>query len=321
MVKYKLKVGGNMGNLENTLMMLLKLKKGNIVKKSELAKELGVSEKQISRYKKALDELFTIESIPGPTGGYKLIDSYFPFKELLTEDELLLLQYYAKSIQYIDNSKLARALDKINYSILNGNNQSTAEIIPFSRIKNSNLNEMQAKAYESILYKYEIIIEYKSNQGLCTKRRIHPYKLFIYKGEYYILAKCLMKDKIRYFKLVRIKDMIVTSTKFDDDFDADTYLKKVQNNSLGIFNEKEYKLKMIVHPPMANTVSERIWVDNQIITELDDGSILFEATMKGGPEIISWIFSLRIYAEVIEPDFLKRELQEELEKMIKNFKK
>lgn len=71
---------------------------------------------------------------------------------------------------------------------------------------------------------------------------------------------------------------------------------------------------------MANTISERIWVDNQVITELENGSILFEATMKGGPEIISWILSMQSYVEVRDPQSLKVKLKEELEKMIKNLK-
>lgn len=308
-----------MTSLENTLKMILKLKNGDIVKKTDLAIELGVSEKQIARYKKALDGIFTIESVPGPNGGYKLLDSYFPFKELLSEDEIMLLQHYSKSIQYIDNTKLERALEKINYSILKGNNQSTVEIIPYSRIKDCNLRDIQNRLYEAVLCKYQVIIEYKSNEGVTTERRINPYKLFTYKGEYYILAKCLKKNDIRYFKLVRIKNMIVTSFVFNENFDADTYLKEMQENSLGIFYGREYNVKLIISPPMANTVNERIWVDNQIIKELDNGSILFEATMKGGPEIISWILSLRSYVKVLEPDYLKKELEEEVKKIIKNF--
>ena len=60
--------------------------------------------------------------------------------------------------------------------------------------------------------------------------------------------------------------------------------------------------------------------DNQVITELENGSILFEATMKGGPEIIFWILSMQSYVEVRGPQSLKVKLKEELEKMIKNLK-
>lgn len=310
-----------MGDLANTLKMLFKLKPGVVIKKHELADELQVSEKQISRYKKALDEIFCIDTIPGPLGGYKLLDLYFPFKELLTEEELMLLKSYSSSIQYIDNEALKKALDKINYSILRDGNQVSAEIIPYSRVKLSDdIADIQGKLYEAILNKNEIILTYKSNKGMVTKRRVQPFKLFVYKGEFYLIAKCLLKNDIRYFKITRIEKLIVTGFKFHSDFDVNTYLSEAKENNLGIFDGKQYELKLLIHPPMANTISERIWVDNQVIEELEDGSILFEATMKGGPEIISWILSMRSYVEVIEPLSLKEELIEELEK-IKNYYK
>ena len=298
--------------------MLFKLKRGIVVKRQELAEELSVSEKQISRYKRALDEFFTIESTPGPTGGYKLIDSYFPFKELLTEEEIILLRYYIKSIQYVDNEKLIRAVDKINYSILREDKQTITEIIPYSKVNNNDeIIEIQNKMYEAILNRNEVIISYKSNQGVITRRKIQPFKLFVYKGECYVVAMCLLKNQIRFFKLVRIKELIVTGIKFEVSVDIEKLVEESTKNSIGIFSGKEYKLKLKISPPMSNTISERIWVDNQVITELDNGEILFEATMKGGPEIISWILSMRTYVQVIEPDFLKQELKKELEQMIK----
>lgn len=311
-----------MSNLENTLRMLFKLKQGKIVKKCELAEELSVSERQISRYKRALDEVFTIESIPGPQGGYKLIDSYFPFKELLTKEEIILLKYYSNSLQYIDDEKLKKALDKINYSILKESNEMSTEIIPYSKINNNNqIIEIQNKMYEAILNKNEVIISYKSNKGVLTRRKIQPFKMFVYKGECYVVAMCLLKNEIRFFKLVRIKELIVTGIKFKISSDVEKIVEESTKNSIGIFSGKEYKLKLKIFPPMSNTISERIWVDNQVITELDNGEILFEATMKGGPEIISWILSMRSYVEIIEPEYLKMEIEEELKKMMENLKK
>lgn len=312
-----------MSNLDNTLKMLFKLKPGIVIKRKELANELNVSEKQVARYKRTLEEFFTIESIPGPTGGYRLLDSYFPFKELLTEEEIMLLKYYSASLQYSEDEKLKKALDKINYSILKENNQVSAQIIPYSRINNNgrDIQNMQNKFYEAILHKYEVIISYTSNEGKSTRRRIQPYKLFIYKGECYVVAKCLVKNDFRFFKLVRISELIVTSIKFQQDMNVEKFLKESMDKSIGIFYGQEYKLKLKIYPPMSNTIKERIWVDNQVINELENGEILFHATMKGGPEIISWILSMRSYVKVIEPESLKIELKEELEKMINNLKK
>lgn len=308
-----------MNHLENTLKMLFRLKQGGIIKKKDLAAEFGVSERQISRYKNNLSNLFAIDSVPGPNGGYKMLDSYFPFKELLTREEIMLLKIYITSSQYEDNEKIQKALDKINYTILKDSDNISAQIIPYSKINfdQEYMVKTQKDFYGAILNRNEVIIEYVGNNGKETRRRIEPYKLFIYKGETYIVANCLERNDIRFFKLIRIKHYIITSKNFDANIDIESRLKEYRENNIGIFSGQEYKLKLEISPPMANTVKERIWVDNQEIEDLNDGKILFKATMKGEPELISWILSMKSYVKVISPNSLREKIKEELEKMIK----
>lgn len=311
-----------MSNLENILKMLFELKKGNIIKKKDLANKLAVTEKQVLRYKNAISELFTIESIPGPNGGYKMIDSYFPFKELLTKEEIMILKMHISSCQYndIESEKLKRALEKINYTILKDTDNISAQMIPYSKVdvNNKYILTMQREFYEAVLNKQQVIIEYIGNNGINTKRTIEPYKLIIFKGEWYIVSKCLLKNDIRFFKLIRIKNYIVTSKRFKIDIDVDKLISEYRKNSIGIFGGKEYDIELEISPPMANTVKERIWVDNEIIEELNNGKILFKARMNIDPEIISWIFSMKSSVKIIKPEILKKEVKCELQKMIEN---
>lgn len=309
-----------MNHLENTLKMLFRLKQGVIIKKKDLATEFGVTERQISRYKNSLSNLFIIDSVPGPTGGYKMVDSYFPFKELLTKEEIMLLKIHISSSQYEDNEKIQRALDKINYTILKDSDNISAQIIPYSKVNVDEecMAKIQKDFYEAILNRNEIIIEYVGNNGKETRRKIEPYKLFVYKGETYIIANCLERNDIRFFKLIRIKHYIITSINFDANINIENKLEEYRKNNIGIFSGQEYKLKLEISPPMANTIKERIWVDNQEIEDLENGKILFKATMKGETELISWILSMKSYVKVISPKSLKEKIREELEKMIKN---
>lgn len=311
-----------MSNLENMLKMLFELKKGNIVKKKDLANKLSITEKQVLRYKNAIGELFTIESIPGPNGGYKMIGLYFPFKELLTKEEIMLLKMHISSCQYNDmeSEKLKRALEKINYTILKDTDNISAQMIPYSKVDMSNKDILTIKRnfYEAILNHQQVIIEYTGNNGTNTKRTIEPYKLIIFKGQWYIVSKCLLKNNIRFFKLIRIKNYIVTSKRFKIDIDVDKLISEYRKNSIGIFGGKEYDIELEITPPIANTIKERIWVDNQIIEELNNGKILFKARMNIDPEIISWIFSMKSSVKIIKPEILKKEVKCELQKMIEN---
>ena len=64
-------------------------------------------------------------------------------------------------------------------------------------------------------------------------------------------------------------------------------------------------------------IRERIIADNQIIEELDDGSIILKFHACGREEIKSWILGFGSEAAVLEPEDLKNEIRNEVNKMNK----
>lgn len=61
-----------MDGLGNILKMIFILKMQKKIKIKDLADELGVSERQIRRYKSEMDKYFNIKSTTGSDGGYSL---------------------------------------------------------------------------------------------------------------------------------------------------------------------------------------------------------------------------------------------------------
>ncbi|WP_243455368.1 helix-turn-helix transcriptional regulator [Clostridium perfringens] len=218
-----------MSTLGNTLRMLMMLRSGRKLKVKEIAEELEVSEKQVKRYKEALSEFFYIESKSGIDGGYILRDKYIPIKELLDEHEINLLKYSIDALEDFSlesNKDLKRAIDKINYSIEKGhnsNNEKTNSIIPYGRSLpiNNKLQEMIDVIFEAIISNKEVFIEYSGNNGEISKRTIQPYKIFTFKGEQYVIANCLSKNQVRYFKLIRIKGYHISNKIFKKTLDVD----------------------------------------------------------------------------------------------------
>ncbi|MBL4931899.1 helix-turn-helix transcriptional regulator [Clostridium paridis] len=314
-----------MSELRNLLKMVFILKRRGKIKAKDIAEDLETSERQVRRYKDILDEFFEIESVAGPDGGYKLVQQSFPFKEMLTNDEIMSLKVAIKALDSFnidENKKILNAIDKINFSILNSENDllGSEKIIPYSTPKKltENIVEMHEDIYKAILDKKVIYIKYKGNTGKVSEREVEPLKYLRYKGEYYLVANCLLKNEIRYFKLARIQEYITTNKKFDFKEDIEETLRMSQENGFGVFGGEEYDLKLEIKPPMANTISERIWVENQTIEELEDGSIIFKAKMKGGPELISWILSMGDSARIIEPLRLKENIRQQVENILKS---
>ena len=312
-----------MSKLSNIVKMMFILRKGDIVSRKDLAKELDVTEKQIGIYKSVLDEVFTIESIPGPHGGYKLIDTYFPFKEVLNKEEIFNLKILIDKLDYDnqENAKLKQLVEKINFSLESLNNNQCTDIIAYSRKNPEYKNEkLELDIYNAILQGDVVIIEYVDNQNQTTRRAVQPYKYFIYRGEVYLVAYCLSRNAIRFFKIVRIKECIITSKKFKKIIDVDKEIKEMQEQGIGIFGLEEYEVELEIRPPMANSIKERIWVENQIIEELDDGSIIFKAKMKGEHSIVSWILTMREFVKIKKPDKLKNIILDSIERIYKNHK-
>ena len=314
-----------MVHLENIIKMMLMLKKNQIVKCKEIADKLGVKERQVRKYREVLSEFVVIESIPGRYGGYLLKhDAMFPIKDILKEDEIELIKEFINEIDYNlleNNMELKRAIEKINYTIENNEENNSSSIIPYSRIKprDEKYKKVKADVQVACINSNELIIEYRDNKGKISDRRIQPYKIIMYKGDYYLYAFCLQKFALRNFKLTRINRCIVTSRKFIKDKLIEEKIQEEAKNSIGIFGGPEYDLELLIRNPMANTVKERIWVDNQIIDEESylDG-IVFKAKMKGEPEILSWILSMGESVTIVKPEELKLKMKQKLEKMIEN---
>ncbi|MEG0306461.1 MAG: WYL domain-containing protein [Clostridium sp.] len=315
-----------MSKLGNSLRMLFILKSGRVVKAKEIAEQLEVTVKEVGRYKVVLEEFFDIESLPGPNGGYRLRDTYFPFKEVLKENEVRMLKDAIGALNDVslDNSiELKNIINKINYSIINKQDDGVSEqMIPYSKVKSiGGLHKKICDVLcEAIISSYETKISYKDNSGELSDRRVQPYQFLRYKGEKYLVANCLLRNEVRFFKIARIQACIVTSKKFEKTVNVKGLIEEYKCNNIGIFEGREYNLILEISPPMANTVSERVWVENQEISELHNGIIRFKAAMKGGPEIISWILSMGSCVKIIEPQQLREEIIVKLEDMIKNNK-
>ncbi|MBB6713834.1 helix-turn-helix transcriptional regulator [Clostridium gasigenes] len=312
-----------MSELGNVLRMLYILKNRRKVKGAELAEELEIDIRQVRRYKRELMEYFDIEATSGPDGGYVLKDQYFPFKEILTKKEVSNLKRAIDTIGYQDTTGLSKAIDKINFTILNSSNESLIceQIIPYSRprISSEEINKIYNDMSLAILSCKEIIIKYIDNKGILTRRIIQPHKILNFKGEYYLVSTCTFKNEIRYFKLVRIKEYILTDKKFEKKLDIDKILDESRKNSIGIFSGEIIRLELEIAPPMANTIKERIWVENQEIIELEDGKIILKADMKEGPELISWVLSMGDTVKINSPESLKSEIKKKIQNILKKY--
>lgn len=300
-------------------MMVLLQSRGKM-KCKDLARELEVSERQIQKYKTYLDEAgIFITSKYGAYGGYEIDKSNSLSNVSISFEELIVLESISEKLKYsndIYQKKFSDIVEKIKLV-----SKTDEEIIPmnyFTIQSKCNYNhEFQRKKYADITLSYitnkKLKIKYYSINSGHTIRTVHPYGLFNYKGDTYMVAFCEKRDKFIDFKVCRISDYTILEEKYK--IDKAFSWREYSKNSIGIYKDDEIDIILKVKYPFSIIISEKVWVENQKIIECEDNSIIFKAKIRGYTEIKSWVLSMGSNVEVIKPDKLKSDIIMEIEKM------
>jgi predicted DNA-binding transcriptional regulator YafY len=311
-----------MSKFSNLLNMIILLKSRGKMKCKDIAEELEVDERQVRKYKRDLELAgINITSTTGIDGGYS-IDGYDHLLNLNINDVdltvLNLATFQLKSMNFPYYREFNVLKDKINIA----NKSNEKEYVQyFQKSARENINEEDKKKTLDIncavITRRKMEIEYFSLSSGLSIRIIHPYAIISYKNSLYIIAFCEKRNEIRDFKISRIKKYKTLDSKFE--IDKNFSLKRYMNGSFGIYRDSKLNVKMCIYKPMSYIISEKIWTENQKITWNDDESVIFEATMSGKTEIVSWVLSMGSKVKVLAPEELKIAVKEEIDKIKKYY--
>ena len=282
------------------------------ISKSDLAKFLGVSAKVVKRLKDSINEEgLIITEYDGVGGGYFIENKSLFHREALSErDQQLLLNI--KSIIEKDQSIINRkeyliALEKV------AKNKRSSEDVISSIVNGFPLAmpiEQLNRYYNQLLFAIEntrkISIEYhKPNSSKSDFYVVHPFELLKNNNAWYFNA---IKDdditQTRQFKLNRIVNITVLDQK---------YLKTKDYSSKGM-TLKPVKVKLKISN--SSFIDEVIIGKNPKIEYLNSKTILLETDLEGEYFTRGFILSLGSNCEVLEPDYLRVKIMEELQKTI-----
>lgn len=318
-----------MGKLNNALRMLAILRSRNKVTRKELAQELEVNEREITRYKDDLEQAgVRIKNITGKYGGYVLEHKDYLLNLELSDNEEDAL---VNAIKYLEGrglpyyNDLKSAIDKIK-SISPEKNLSSELICeetgnyikePRSKVLYSEEREKWLVINDGIINNRKIEIEYIGGSGKLSTRIIHPYSFVTYYSATYLIGLCESKQALRTFKLMRIKSIKLSGEKFEDEsFDIKDYLDK----SIGLFKDEVIEIKLKISYPYAQSLKEvqRIQ-DEEIEDYIKEGYIIYKAKVEGKIDILSWILGMGKNCEIIEPVSLIKDLKEEMKIMLTQY--
>jgi len=109
----------------------------------------------------------------------------------------------------------------------------------------------------------------------------------------------------------RIREATVTRRIWKDMPDTTSAI-----GAFGIMRGEPFTVVVRITTPEAVTyVAERIWSEDQKMEFLEDGSLILTMTAQSPLEVISWVLSLGSAAELIEPDWMQKDIQAEIAAM------
>lgn len=235
-----------MGKVNNALRMLAILRSRGKVTRAEIAEELEVDIRQVTRYKEDLEYAGVhIDNIKGKYGGYELKNKdYLLNLELTKEEERALNE--TSNFYKAQNSFLVKdiesIIDKINiikHTVSDEENE--AYLLKTKKIRGNVVNERDKwlKVNDAVINKRKLSIYYEDARGDKCSRIIHPLGIYTCEGANYCIAYCEKREAIRNFKMLRVSKLQLLDERFQyDNFNLKEYLK----NTIGVTADKEYDL-------------------------------------------------------------------------------
>ncbi len=162
-----------------------------------------------------------------------------------------------------------------------------------------------------------LLINYHSKAGvLKTNIGINPIRIFQSGNDWRVLAE--NNGIIKQYILSKIDTVEKTSQSFSPLLDdvIDSMFKFSLRSWVG---KEHYDIKIQFSKKWAEFVKEREYIETQKITDLGNGSIIYEATVNSLGEAATWIISFGKGVKVISPVSLKKEVIRLAKETISNY--
>ncbi|QZT35171.1 WYL domain-containing protein [Caldalkalibacillus thermarum TA2.A1] len=304
------------------IITLVQSKPGIMAK--ELAERCETTERTIYRDM----EILSFANIPitnlGHGKGYQFVGNFALYPMDLTEEELMAFAVLPSLLEQVDlvPPDLYSAYEKVMAA-------ARKEKLLRQELLDSvtNVIQMGTPAYkdvktnflstiiQAILSQQTIEARYHTqSRNVTTVRAIDPYYLIPREHRFYLIGYCHQKKAIRTFRLSRFLEVNILDQTFEkDDFNLKAYLKDTWSIERG---EKRIAFKVKFSPRVARYVKEEEMFVKPKLTDLEDGSLLFEVTLNHDREFLQWLMGYGAEAEILEPQSYRRKMKELLQRWL-----
>jgi predicted DNA-binding transcriptional regulator YafY len=309
-----------MGELSNSLKMLAILSSRGKTKSQELSTMLGVTRRQIQRYKKELMDVgVDIKSERGKYGGYYVEQNVFLNNMIFDYEDRKVLDEVVQKLdnedsEYKDDFRLV--YDKL-VAYMNHNEYEKCDkssiYMEYTNSIREDYRKMVLDIQAAIYCDRKIEVTAETGFNTVVKDVFHPMKIVYRNGKSYIVSFSEADSMLKNIKIEDIVKMEVLEERFNDNMDM--MLKDHIMNSFLLEGIGQVRFKLKIESPYSTVASHKSWSSDQLVVDLHDGSIYFEATGCNKNDVVDWILSMRDGCSILEPENLKNEVSNIIMKM------
>lgn len=301
--------------LERLISIIYILMNKGTVTAGELAERFEVSTRTIYRDIEAL----SIAGIPvyckkGKNGGISLTEEFVLNKMLITKEEqqeILAALVGLQETEAVEDNREQEILKKLGEFF-------QAEPIPWVNIDLSDWSGLRKQMYEdikrAILTHHVIEFDYYGQNRPMSHRVVEPMQLQFKEYTWYLRAYCRERQDFRTFKLFRMQRLSVQETTFAPKTEPVQQIVETEPSG------QEFPvtpLTIWIDKKESYRIYDRF--DESELEQLPDGNFLAHCAYP----LDEWVYSLILWfgpsAKVLEPEFIRVEVQNRIKQMMENY--
>jgi predicted DNA-binding transcriptional regulator YafY len=298
--------------LDRLLGILTVLLQNDRITAPELALKFEVNRRTIGR---DIDTLcragIPIVTHQGIGGGISIAEGFKLDKNVLTSDELSGIIAALKGIGSVsDQSRIERTLDKLHVGSEAVVSMREPVVIDLSSYYKGQLTEKIEIIKRAVLEARLIEFDYFYEKG-DSHRIIEPYFVIFQWSSWYVFGFCLERQDWRMFKLQRLWNLLVC---------GDTYeLREIPSDKRDFKTHYTDNIKLVASfDPSVKYQLIEIYGLN-CYTETDDG-LRLEIGFTNREYLISWLLGFGGKVKVLEPSYIKEDIQTAAENILSRYK-
>ena len=276
----------------------------------ELADKFEVSIRTIYRDLDAISVAgIPIYATKGKGGGIFIMQDFVLDKSLLSEAEKEQILMALQGISATENNQSEELLIKLG-GLFQSKVTNWIEVDFSEWYKNTPKLDTFNLIKRAIFNRCIITFSYFAREGNYSKRTVEPIKLLFKNKDWYLYGFCLLRNDFRFFKLTRIKDLIISS---------DTFVREVENIpeiETTIKNDNMIPAKLKFSPQVAFRVYDE-FTDN--VSKDNQGNLYVNIDLPDNETLFSYILSFGDNVEIIEPDYLRHSIKEKIKRMLEKY--